>query len=114
VTLPIRVRLTASYLAVLVIVLATSTITVPVGETAADFPNIHLNLGLTGTTYVMGSLLIIMLFFQFRSTKYVPGIYWLAVVLSRAIPGGRMGGQWLIRMIRASEGTPALLRTKSM
>jgi uncharacterized membrane-anchored protein len=52
-----------------------------VGETAADFLNTHLHLGLTGTTYVMGSLLIITLFFQFRSTKYVPGIYWLAVVL---------------------------------
>lgn len=51
------------------------------GETAADFLNTKLNLGLTGTTLVMGSLLIVTLFFQFRTKKYVPGIYWLAVVL---------------------------------
>lgn len=52
-----------------------------VGETAADFLNETLNLGLTGTTLVMGVLLIIALFFQFRSKKYVAGIYWLVVVL---------------------------------
>lgn len=52
-----------------------------VGETAADFLNVNLNLGLTTTTYVMTGLLLITLFFQFRSSKYVPGIYWLAVVL---------------------------------
>jgi uncharacterized membrane-anchored protein len=52
-----------------------------VGETAADFLNTNLNLGLTNTTFVMGALLLITLFFQFRSRKYVPGIYWLAVVL---------------------------------
>jgi uncharacterized membrane-anchored protein len=52
-----------------------------VGETAADFINTNLNLGLTGTTVVMGILLSVILFFQFRSKKYVPGIYWLTVVL---------------------------------
>jgi len=52
-----------------------------VGETAADFLNTKLNLGLTGTTLVMGTLLIIVLFFQFRARKYVPGFYWLSVVL---------------------------------
>ena len=52
-----------------------------VGETAADFLNTHLNLGLTGTSLVMGSLLIVALFFQFKARKYIPGIYWLAVVL---------------------------------
>jgi uncharacterized membrane-anchored protein len=52
-----------------------------IGETAADFINAKLNLGLTGTTVVMGSLLIIALFFQFKSKKYVPTIYWIAVVL---------------------------------
>src|SRR5215813_4372728 len=52
-----------------------------VGETAADFLNTNLNLGLTGTTLVMGVLLIIALFFQFRSKRYVAGIYWLVVVL---------------------------------
>jgi uncharacterized membrane-anchored protein len=52
-----------------------------VGETAADLLNTNLNLGLTITTFVMSGLLLIALFFQFRSRKYVPGIYWLAVVL---------------------------------
>ncbi len=52
-----------------------------VGETAADFLNSKMNLGLTGTTLVMGILLAITLFYQFRAKQYVPGIYWLAVVL---------------------------------
>ena len=52
-----------------------------VGETAADFLNTNLNLGLTGTSLVMGILLIIVLVFQFMSRRYIPGIYWLAVVL---------------------------------
>ena len=30
---------------------------------------------------VMGALLLVVLLFQFRSRKYIPGIYWLAVVL---------------------------------
>lgn len=52
-----------------------------VGETFADFLNTNLHLGLTRTTYVMGSLLIVTLFAQFRSRKYLAGVYWLAVVL---------------------------------
>jgi uncharacterized membrane-anchored protein len=52
-----------------------------VGETAADFLNTSLNLGLTGTSLVMGVLLAIVLFFQFKAKKYRPSIYWLAVVL---------------------------------
>src|SRR5882762_458193 len=52
-----------------------------VGETAADFLNTNFNLGLTNTTYVMGTLLLIVLFFQFTLKKYVPAIYWVAVVL---------------------------------
>lgn len=52
-----------------------------VGETAADFLGTNLNLGLTITTAIMTGLLLVTLVFQFRSRKYVPGIYWLAVVL---------------------------------
>jgi uncharacterized membrane-anchored protein len=52
-----------------------------VGETAADFLNTTLGLGLTGTTYVIGAVLAAVLVFQFRVRKYVPAIYWLAVVL---------------------------------
>ena len=52
-----------------------------VGETAADLLNENLGLGLTNTTYIMAAALIAVLVFQFRSRRYVPGIYWLAVVL---------------------------------
>ena len=52
-----------------------------VGETVADYLNATLNFGLTKTTYVMGALLLVALFFQFMLRKYVPAIYWLAVVL---------------------------------
>ena len=52
-----------------------------VGETAADFLNINLGLGLTITTIVMSVLLALALAFQFRLDRYVPGVYWLAVVL---------------------------------
>ena len=52
-----------------------------VGETAADFLNTNLGLGLTGTSLVMAALLIVTLFFQFKARRYVPGTYWLAVVL---------------------------------
>lgn len=52
-----------------------------IGETAADFLNVNLNLGLTITSVVMGVLLAVALFFQFRAKRYVPGIYWSAVVL---------------------------------
>ena len=51
-----------------------------VGETVADFLNVNLNFGLTGTSVVMGVLLIVALFFQFRAKKYVPAIYWITVV----------------------------------
>jgi len=52
-----------------------------VGETAADFLNTNLNLGLTGTSLVMGVLLIVALIYQFKTKKYTPSIYWLSVVL---------------------------------
>lgn len=51
-----------------------------IGETAADYLNSALNFGLTGTSIVMGSLLIILLILQFRARQYVPSIYWTAVV----------------------------------
>ncbi len=52
-----------------------------IGETAADYLNTTLNLGLNGTSLVMGVLLIAVLVFQFRAKKYIPSVYWLAVVL---------------------------------
>jgi len=52
-----------------------------VGETAADYLNVTLGLGLTGTTLVMTALLVAVLVAQFRGRRYVPSMYWTAVVL---------------------------------
>ncbi len=52
-----------------------------VGETAADYLNETFNLGLTGTSLIMGALLAIVLVAQFKTRQYVPVVYWLAVVL---------------------------------
>ena len=52
-----------------------------VGETAADFLDSNLGIGLTGTTIVMTVFLVVALFFQFRLRQYVPGVYWISVVL---------------------------------
>jgi uncharacterized membrane-anchored protein len=51
-----------------------------IGETAADFLAENVGLGLTGTTLIMSVGLVIVLVFQFRAPRYVPAIYWLAVV----------------------------------
>jgi uncharacterized membrane-anchored protein len=52
-----------------------------VGETAADLLSENIGMGLTNTTYIMGALLVAALVAQFRLRRYVPSIYWLAVVL---------------------------------
>ncbi|CUR55002.1 conserved membrane hypothetical protein [metagenome] len=52
-----------------------------VGETAADFLAGNLGLGLTTTSLVMAVLLAGVLVVQFRTRRYVPWVYWLAVVL---------------------------------
>src|SRR3954451_18228989 len=50
-----------------------------VGETAADYLNENLGLGLTNTTIVAGVLLVALLVVQFRLRRYVPGGSWSAV-----------------------------------
>src|SRR3954454_19644806 len=52
-----------------------------VGETAADYLNVNLGFGLTKTTYVSGALLVVLLAIQFRLRRYVPVVYWSAVVV---------------------------------
>ncbi|WP_240194748.1 hypothetical protein [Desulfobulbus rhabdoformis] len=52
-----------------------------VGETAADFLNMSLGLGLIGTSVIMGGLLVMSMVFQYRASKYIPSVYWLTVVL---------------------------------
>lgn len=52
-----------------------------VGETAADFLDTNLNLGLTTTSLIMTALLVAALIAQMRADRYVAGRYWLTVVL---------------------------------
>ena len=52
-----------------------------VGETAADYLNEHLGLGLTGTTLLMSVGLVAALVWQFRTRRYIPKAYWSVVVL---------------------------------
>ena len=52
-----------------------------VGETFSDFINENLGLGLINTTIIMGIAFFAVVYFQFRATKYIPGLYWLTVVL---------------------------------
>ena len=54
---------------------------VTMGETAADYLGVNLGLGLTKTSLMMGGVLLVALWFQFRQKRYVPWAYWLAVVL---------------------------------
>ncbi|EGW41634.1 hypothetical protein [Desulfosporosinus sp. OT] len=52
-----------------------------VGETFSDFLSVNIGLGLTLTTIIMGIAFVIVLYLQFKTTKYVSGIYWVTVVL---------------------------------
>jgi uncharacterized membrane-anchored protein len=52
-----------------------------VGESFADWVNETLKFGLTKTTIVFSVALVAALVAQFRLRRYVPGVYWLAVVL---------------------------------
>ncbi len=52
-----------------------------VGETAADFLNTNLHLGLTGTSLVVGLLLLGALLAQLTARRYTAGRYWVTVVL---------------------------------
>lgn len=51
-----------------------------VGETGADFLNFNLGFGLTLTSLLATVLLVIALVIQFRQDRYVPWVYWIAVV----------------------------------
>lgn len=54
---------------------------VTMGETAADYLAVNLGLGLTATSLMMGAVLIVALVWQFLQRRYVPPVYWIAVVL---------------------------------
>ena len=52
-----------------------------VGETFADYLTETLGMTLTAATLVVGALLVVTLVAQFRASRYVAPVYWLAVVL---------------------------------
>ncbi|RUM23913.1 hypothetical protein EFQ99_18205 [Rhizobium vallis] len=54
---------------------------VTTGETAADYLNMQMGLGLTATSLIMSAILAGALVWQFAQKKYVPAAYWLSVVL---------------------------------
>lgn len=52
-----------------------------VGESFADYVNETLGFGLTNTTLLFSTGLVLVMGVQLRARRYVPGVYWLAVVL---------------------------------
>jgi uncharacterized membrane-anchored protein len=52
-----------------------------VGESFADYINETLGFGLTNTTLVFSAALVVAMAVQFRVSRYIPSVYWLAVVL---------------------------------
>ena len=74
-----------------------------VGESFADYINETLGFGLTNTTLVFSAGLAIALVGQFRLNRYVPGVYWLAVVLISVV------GTLLTDNLTDSRGVPLWL-----
>jgi len=52
-----------------------------VGETGADFLIFNMGFGLEKVSYLMTGVLAAAIFLQFYTKKYVPWVYWVAVVL---------------------------------
>ena len=76
-----------------------------VGESFADYVNETLKFGLTNTTLMFGAALIVSLVAQFRLTRYVPGVYWLSVVLISVV------GTLLTDNLTDAHGVPLWIST---
>jgi uncharacterized membrane-anchored protein len=76
-----------------------------VGESFADYINETLGFGLTNTTLVFSAALIVALVVQFRLDRYVPSIYWLAVVLISVV------GTLLTDNLTDARGVPLWIST---
>lgn len=76
-----------------------------VGETFADFLNVNLGLGLTVTSIFMAAGLAVALAVQFRRDRYVPSVYWLAVVFISVV------GTLITDNLTDGIGVPLLLST---
>ena len=76
-----------------------------VGESFADYINETLGFGLTNTTVVFSAALIATLVVQFRLSRYVPSVYWLAVVLISVV------GTLLTDNLTDGQGVPLWVST---
>jgi uncharacterized membrane-anchored protein len=76
-----------------------------VGESFADYINETLGFGLTNTTLVFSAALIVALVAQFRLNRYVPGVYWLSVVLISVV------GTLLTDNLTDARGVPLWIST---
>jgi uncharacterized membrane-anchored protein len=76
-----------------------------VGESFADYINETLGFGLTTTTVAFSVALIIVGVVQFRLDRYVPGVYWLAVVLVSVV------GTLLTDNLTDAHGVPLWIST---
>ena len=54
---------------------------VTMGETAADYLAVNLGLGLTLTSIIMAAVLAVVMAAQLAQKRYLPAVYWAAVVL---------------------------------
>src|SRR5206468_12362001 len=52
-----------------------------VGESFADWINLRLGVGLEYTSLIFTAVLVAVLFWQVRSSRYIPVVYWLSVVV---------------------------------
>jgi len=76
-----------------------------VGESFAYYINETLGFGLTNTTLVFSAALVVTLVVQFRLDRYVPSIYWLAVVLISVV------GTLLTDNLTDGQGVPLWIST---
>src|SRR5690349_24427386 len=76
-----------------------------VGESFADYINETLGFGLTNTTLVFSAALVAVLVAQFRLDRYVPSVYWLAVVLISVV------GTLLTDNLTDARGVPLWIST---
>lgn len=76
-----------------------------VGETFSDYLSDTVGLGLSKTTYIMGTALIVVLIAQFLTKRYVAGVYWLAVVLISVVGTNitdNMVDNWGIQLVTST------------
>ncbi|MBO1754175.1 hypothetical protein [Allobranchiibius sp. CTAmp26] len=76
-----------------------------VGESFADYINATLGFGLSNTTLVFSAALVVVLVVQFRATRYIPVVYWLAVVLISVV------GTLLTDNLTDGQGVPLWIST---